>query len=555
MKKNIAHTMRTYRLFFSLIAISLMSIPAMGQVSKDTIRPSVSITSSYKPVLRNAVKINFSGAQMNADTSHPALQYNIPHQSLFYAYQPISLRPLALQNDTNLNLGMRHFIKAGFGNFATPYVSAGFSFGDGRKSLLNLSADYISSKGKIKYQDYALMNIQAAGIFMTPKNEFSLGAAYHSYNYNLYGYDKSLYMNYSKQQVEQPMQDIVINAALRNTAQGEFGISYNPRAVVSIFSNKDKVSESTIAINAPIRKQFGDLFALNIGLNADLTTYTSKNLVNNVKISNNVLQVAPSLIFASPRFSVNGGILPTWDNGKFVWLPNVYVEAQIQEKVFLLQAGFVGRMVKNTYRQLASINPYLATLTAQQNTKETELYGGIKATLNKHFNFSAKVGIIGYNNLVLLINDTATDMKAFTVANEPKANNLRIHADLSYINQDKFTLTTGLTFNGYTGLQNNLKAWNTIPMEITSSLRWWAFKQVLLKSDLYVFGGGNYLLKGNQSKAFNGGTDLSAGVEFKINKMFSAWMDVNNIFNNKYERWHNYEVYGLNLLGGVRLSF
>jgi hypothetical protein len=50
-------------------------------------------------------------------------------------------------------------------------------------------------------------------------------------------------------------------------------------------------------------------------------------------------------------------------------------------------------------------------------------------------------------------------------------------------------LTTGITFNGYTGLQNNFKAWNTIPMEITSSLRWWAFKQVLLKSDLYVFGG------------------------------------------------------------------
>jgi outer membrane receptor protein involved in Fe transport len=37
--------------------------------------------------------------------------------------------------------------------------------------------------------------------------------------------------------------------------------------------------------------------------------------------------------------------------------------------------------------------------------------------------------------------------------------------------------------------------------------------------------------------------------------MFAAWLDVNNIFNTKYQRWHNYEVYGLNLLGGVRVSF
>ena len=70
-----------------------------------------------------------------------------------------------------------------------------------------------------------------------------------------------------------------------------------------------------------------------------------------------------------------------------------------------------------------------------------------------------------------------------------------------------------------------------------------------------MFGGGNYITKGNTAKPFNSGADLSAGMEFKVNKMFSAWLDVNNIFNNKYERWHNYEVYGLNVLGGVRITF
>jgi hypothetical protein len=336
---------------------------------------------------------------------------------------------------------------------------------------------------------------------------------------------------------------------------GDFGIKYNPNITVDNFVNKDKVSESSIIVDAPIEKQFGEAFALLIEGRADITSYTSKNLSTNVKLSNNVFQAMPSLAFTSPRLSIHGGITPTWDNGNFVWLPNVYAEGQLKEKVLLIQAGWVGNYRKNTFHNLAAVNPYLLTLSAQTNTKEVEYYGGIKATMGKHFNFSAKVGFISYTNFPLFVNDTATDSKAFKVVYEGKANNLRVHGDLSYINQDRFTLTTGLTLNGYTGFNNNRQAWNTVPMELNASLRWWAFKQVLLKSDFYMFGGGNYISKGNIISTFAGGTDLSAGVEFKVNKTFSAWLDVNNIFNSKYERWHNYEVYGLNVLGGVRISF
>ncbi len=535
-------------------ACGLWSFSALAQ--KDTTKKgtTIDITSSYKPVLRNAVKINFAASHLNADTSIPKMNYTVPAQNLFYAYQPISLKPLALQQDTNLNLGMRNYLKLGFGNFSTPYVSAGFSFGDGKTALANLYADYISSKGKIKYQDYSQMNLKAMGSYFMEKNEFygSIGLSQH--DTYLYGYDHSLY-NYKKDSIRNQYQDISLRAGLKNTTVGDFGIKYDPNVQVNIFSNKNKVSESSLIVNAPIEKEFGEAFALKVAAKADITSYTSKNLPANVKISNNVFSIAPALVFTSPRFSINGGITPTWDNGKFIWLPNVYAEAQVKEKVFLIQAGWVGTYTKNTFRNLIAMNPYLQTIASQTNSKEIEYYGGIKATLGKHFNFNAKAGWISYTNFPLFINDTATDSKAFKTVFEAKGNNLRIHGDLSYINQDRFTLTTGLTLNGYTGFNNNGKAWNTVPVEINSSLRWWAFKQVLLKADFYAFGGGNYLAKGNTAKTFHGGTDLSAGMEFKVNKTFSAWLDVNNILNDKYERWHNYEVYGLNLLGGVRITF
>ena len=542
-----------YKLLVFLIANCLLPIVTFAQI--DTAKKqTIDITSSYKPVLRNAVKINFSASHLNADTIKPKMNYTVPSQNLFYAYQPISLRPLALQQDTNLYLGIRNYIKVGYGNYSTPYVNAGFSFGDGKKMLVNLYANYISSKGKIANQDYTQLQIKANAIFFTPKNEVYVGAQLSQNNNYLYGYNHSLY-TFKKDSVRQQFQDLVLTGGVRNTTSGEYGISYNPNITVINFTNKNKVNESTVIANAPITKTFGDAFMLKIDAKADITSYTTKNLASNIKFSNNVFQIAPSIAISSPRFSINAGIVPTWNNGVFVWLPNVFAEAQVKEKTFLIQAGWIGRYTKNTYRNLTALNPFLTTIPFQKNTKEIEYYGGIKATVGKHFSFNLKGGIVSFNDMPLFINDTATDNKAFNISNEKSVQSLRIHGDLSFINQDKFTLTAGLTFKGYTLLQSNAKAWNTVPMEITSSLRWWAFKQVLLKADLYAFSGGNYLTKGNKAQSFSGGTDISVGAEFKVNNRFSAWIDINNIANQKYQRWHAYEVYGLNVLGGIRVSF
>ena len=538
-----------------LIASCLLSVTVNAQ--RDTTKKTtIDITSSYKPVLRPPVKIDLAPSQMNADSTRPSLKYTIPAQNLFYSYQAIPIKPVALAMDSNLYLGLRNYLKVGFGNFSTAYVSGGFSFGDGKKSLINVYTDYISSKGKIQFQDHTKLSVKATGSYFTPKNELYGSAAITQEDNYLYGYDHAVFNYKKKDSIRNQFQDISLRAGIRNTTAMDYGISYDPNVEISSFTNKDKLTESSLVLTAPIKKEFGEAFAVKVEGKADITSYDTKGVVpNNIKLSNNVFQVAPSLSFSSPHFSINGGIIPTWNNGTFVWLPNIYAESQIKGKAFLLQAGWVGRYTKNTFKNLSAINPYLETLTTQNNTKEIEYYGGIKATVGKHFNFSAKAGFVRITNMPLFINDTASDNKAFIISNESKVNDLRLHGDLSYVNQDKLTVTAGLTFNGYTGMQNNAKAWNTVPMELTSSLRWWAFKQVMLKADFYAFGGGNYLANGNIARSFKGGSDLSAGMEFKVNKTFSAWLDVNNILNNKYERWHNYQVYGLNVLGGVRISF
>ena len=537
-----------------IIVFSIGFVHACAQEPKKN--QSIDINSSYKPVLRNAVKINFAGSQLAADTSRPLLNYKIPSQNLFYSYSPISLKPLALDQDTNLYLGNRKFLKIGYGNFSTPYLSAGISLGDGKKSLLNITGNYISSKGNIVNQDYSQLNVKAAGSYFLPKNELYGGLEVNVDNYYLYGYDHKV-LNFKRDSIKQEFQNITLRLGYKNTVLNDVGINYNPNVALNIFTNKNKVNETNAIINLPFDKNINENFTAKVEMKADITAYATRNITPfNTKISNNIIQITPAVDYHDEVLKIHAGITPAWNNKVYELMPDIYAEAQVKNKTFAVQAGWVGRLVKNSFRNLTNTNPYLSPVFVQLNTKETEYYGGVKASIAKHFNFSAKAGLVRYKNLPFFINDTTTtDNKSFKISNETAVNNFRIHGDVGYINQDKFSLTAGITFNGYTNFTTNERAWHTMPVEIKSSLRWWAFKTVLIKSDLYIFDGSNDLAKGNKAVTMNGGTDLSAGVEIKINRNFSVWGDANNILNNKYERWHNYEVYGANFIGGILLNF
>jgi hypothetical protein len=542
---------KVWLLFFVFCFLSGSSFAQNDSTKKAVI----DITSSYKPVLRNAVKINFSATNLNADTSKLPLLYNIPSQNLFYTYQPIPLKPLALDHDSILDLGNRNYVKLGYGNYSTPYLKAGLSFGDAKKLLVNVYGDYISSQGDIKNQNYTEANEKATISYFMPNNEIYGAISAYQHTYYLYGYDHSIY-NYSASDVRQPFQNYSAKVGFRNTDINNWGINYNPNIQVSYFTNQNKLTEQTLIADVPFEKALNDKFAFKFAFNADVTSYSTVNVIpTNITFDNNIYQVAPEVVYTGSLFTLHVGLTPGWNNGETNVLPNIYGELPIKDKMFTVQAGFVGKYDKNTYQNLSAINPYLEAFTTEQNTKEVELYGGVKANLDKHFIVSAKAGIVTFDNLPFFINDTASDGKSFLISNESNVQDMRIHGEVSYISEEKLTITAGFTQNNYAGFQDNKKAWGTLPFELNGSLRWQAFKTLLLKSDLMAFTGGPYLTKGNVTKSLSGGADLSAGAELSLAKHISLWIDINNILNDKYQRWNGYEVYGINVVGGLLVKF
>jgi len=539
------------RYYLSSLLCFFCILNASAQVDT-TKKQTIEIISSFKPVMRSAAKINFSASQLNVDSAKNLRPYEMPSQSLYYFYRSASIKPVAMEQESGPNLGISNFAKVGFGSYTTPYLQAGVGTGDGSKYFVNAYLNYISSKGSTEFQQYSQINAKAAGSYFIPKNELYGSIGLRRDNYYLYGYDHNAF-HYDRKDVLQQQKEITISAGIRNTEKGPVGINYNPNFIVSSFSMKDKASETTLIFDLPAQKKITDALSVDLSIKGDMTRYSNER--TSQKFSNNVFRIDPSLSYVKNPLNLHVGVSAAEDNGKLKWLPAISAELKWMDE-FSILVGYLGHITKNTYKSLSFVNPYTEPIINRLNTTDYEYYVGVHANIGKHFSFEAKSSFISYTNLQLFINDTAAGGKGFLVLNASQANNFRIHGSASYINQDKFTITGAITLNAYKSLPDSIKkAYHLLPVEINGSMRWQALKKVTIKGDLYMFSGSSYLTRDGKPFKVGSGIDLSAGVEYAIKKNFSAWLDINNIFNDKYARWHDYPVYGINLLGGVMIHF
>ena len=113
------------------------------------------------------------------------------------------------------------------------------------------------------------------------------------------------------------------------------------------------------------------------------------------------------------------------------------------------------------------------------------------------------------------------DGKSFQVVNEEGLNVLNFGGKLGYNVEEKFSVITSLSFNQYTGLKDNKKAWGLLPLELNTALRLQIIKDLWLKGDLFAWNGSRISEERTEMTVnLEGAFDLNAGLEFKINKEY-----------------------------------
>ncbi|MGI8633866.1 MAG: hypothetical protein ACR2KZ_00545, partial [Segetibacter sp.] len=266
------------KLILIMLSVALSAAFATSlQAQRDSTKKTVVVTSAYKPALKPAAKINFSAAIPSADSSRPSLTYNVPAQNLFFSYKPAALKPLALSIDTSFTWENANFVKVGVGNYSTPFVQVGLSFGDGKTSLINVHAKHISQKGNLPLQQYGHTNADVSGIFSSDGNiEWRGKAGIDLSKQYFYGFSPDT-LKYSKDSLRQAFTTISAMIGVRNKEVNSFGISYDPTLAISLFGDNRRGKEANIVLNAPITKTFSENLAFNVGFTADITSYHTYN--------------------------------------------------------------------------------------------------------------------------------------------------------------------------------------------------------------------------------------------------------------------------------------
>ncbi len=533
-----------------VIIFSALSLAVSIQAQRrDSTNKTVVVTSAFKPSVKPSAKINFSAATPVVDTAIPRLDYTIPAQNLFFTYQPVALKPLAVNVDTAINWVNDNYLKAGFGNYRTPFLQAGLSMGDGKNSVINLHTKHISSKGNLPFQQFSHSNAEVLGIFNTSgNNEWRSAISFDNSIQYRYGYRPDS-LKFSKKDLLQRFSLFKGNIGIRNKSENVYGISYSPSLAFNVFGDNRSGRELSALLNAPLTKSFGKAFAINLGFTADVTSLKTSTQ----KIKNNLFYLSPSVQLKTPNLVFTGGFTPAWDNQIFSLLPNFTAVAKLEDESFVLQAGWVGYYNKNTYQSLAQFNPWIAQPNALVNTRIREQYAGFKGSFANHFTYNARISVLNFSNAALFKNDTLYG-NSFVTVFEPKMRAIRIHPEVGYTVQEKFSLLAAVDINSYGNLSENEKPWGLLPFEMTAAMRWQVLKDFHFKADFFHWRKSPYQTKTTSGK-LKPAFDLNTGVEFAVMPKLNLWVQFNNVFNNKYQRWNQYEVLGFNVLGGIVYSF
>src|SRR5450432_319533 len=527
-------------------------VMSAGVRAQDTTkRKTINITSTFKPALKNTAKLNFNADAPLIDTTHPDLKYDLPIRFLSITYQPAGLNPVALAADSIKTWNNDNYIKVGVGNIHLPYVQAGLSFGDRKNSFFNVFAEGYASEGKLPFQENNLFAASVSGTIKAANNiEWDGGLGFRGEGYYLYGFQPDTLV-FAKSQLQQQFLTFEGRIGLRNTVPTAYGLTYNPNFTVTAFgeNSSPRASEADMVLNLPLQKTLNEHFDIDLGFTADITNYT----FGNVSIHNNIFLVSPAVIYHSDNISMHLEMTPSWDQSDFHLLPNFLADYTTDDKRFTLFASLDGYYDKGSFKRFAGINQWLWQPTSLLNTRVTEFFGGFKGSLSPHISYLAKAGFSESRNMPLFLDDSL-DGKNFQVVYEEKLQTFSVHGEISYLQGEDFNITAALTLNNF-HTTSQAKAWGLLPTEFTTTMRWQIMKDLWLKADLWVFEGAYWQYTDGVVGSSNGGIDLNAGVEFRLTKQLNLWLQMNNLFNDKYQRWNQYSVYGFNILGGVIFSF
>ena len=213
--------------------------------------------------------------------------------------------------------------------------------------------------------------------------------------------------------------------------------------------------------------------------------------------------------------------------------------------------------MKRLYRS----NPYILAPDSLTVFRKSAYFVGMDWLNPKGLQLNFRMGLTRFQNVPLFVN-TGYSEKQFKVLQESSLSSFHLAAGIEYVFDEHLKLKSELEYFQFTSQKTYQKPFGVLPLEIKTNLTWKPLKPLSLAFHANVWRGSMALpvSNGNVGGGFppfklKDAADMGLSVDYKINKKWALWLDLNNIANVRYQRWNRYESFGFHFIGGVKYVF
>ncbi len=508
---------------------------------------SVEIVKNFDATLEETDRLDIKPELPELDTSKKHMVYEIPEKTINVEYPAPKIKPIAIKRE-RLPTAYDGFLKVGYGIPNAILGNLAYAKKFNKKLRLGIDLFHHSSSNSKKINN---QKFSKSGGYLDGNYRLGQGMAVKSTigyvhdQYGLYGYDHDIPNDTTS--AKQIFRTYSGSAKFYNDKPTLGNINYF--AAIDFYRLNDDYAthETGTKLSGGLVKYIAEKHPIGIKFSTDFTT-----LVDTATQNLNVFQLTPSFGYHHDMFNIKVAAILQAYNDDYSIFPDVEATANVLGTKLAVFVGWKGDSYKNTFKRLTNINPYLVSRTKIGNSTFTDYFGGVKGNTT-WFDYNVSGGYRKVNDMAMFQVNTADLTRYDVVYDTVKVAHFGGGIDL-HVMKD-LTLLFNFNQNIFTpNLQE--KVWFTPSLDVNIAARYKALKNKLfLKSDFIIQNGVSFINDKGNADVLNGLFDVNLGAEYFFTRNIGAFLDLNNLANNKRERWINYPTYGFNFIGGITARF
>lgn len=551
-------------------------------------QPDIVLTGTGNREIEPAYRMTENPKIIDTVISTPAAEYQLLALQYNTSIELDKIDPATIKTDAKLAQLYHTYVKLGIGTEFMPLGEVYFDSKRSRKFLYGAHAKHLSSYGNFENYAPAQFDRTKFGLYgALNEKRYTLRSDFHYNNQGLHYYGWKIPTDsVDRKTTAQRFQDVggafSFASHKKDSANVNFKVGMEYNNYTSKKPLEDSLSdwrarENFFAIKSSGFYKMGkEIYAADFNIRYNGYKYGVEGdtlgtvLDSGIVLNNTIVNLKPTIstFLNNNRFKAVFGVdivIDAYTKTRAHIYPVAELKYSLFNDIFIPYLGLRGGLKQVTFKSLTSENEFMLTNVSMRNENTAiDAYGGIKGTLSKRISFNLSASFARVKDKALFVTDTM-----YSVGNKfnliyDTLNLTTLEGSLSYQLNEKLKIDGIGRYYSY-ALLNNTYAWNLPQWQAIARGSYNLFDKFLVNLDLNFEGGRKALvyadeedvtLENNQfAKSLGFVADINLGLEYRYNKRISAFVQMNNLASQRYNRWYNHPVQIFQFMGGITARF